>query len=249
MKNPNLKNIIISPPFGTYVRFKDTSSVLGSFTVERRTGLIKQCIKTIRKIDKNAWRNKIGLRNPGLANGKVPKRTQDIISLAAMEVSDWQKFANILKMPRFDGCNNIEINIGCPNASIADFPVELAHLFADKNVNIKMPPTIDHNAKIKEYLAVGFNTFHLCNTLPTEKGGVSGYPLQEYSLKAIKAARAEFGDAISIIGGGGVYTLEDAKKYLEAGADHLSMSSIMFNPFKGRKLVKEVFKLMSFKHH
>ncbi len=243
MKNPDLKNIIISPPFGTYSSFKEASCVKGSFTVERRKGLIKQCIKTIRKIDKNAWRNKIGLRNPGLANAKAPKRTQDIISLAAMEVSDWQKFADTLKMPKFADCNNIEINIGCPNASIADFPIELAHLFTDKNVSIKMPPTVDHCARIREYVAVGYTTFHLCNTLPTDKGGVSGYPLQEYSLKAIRAAKAEFGDSISIIGGGGVYTLEDARKYLEAGADHLSMSSIMFNPFKGCKLVKEISKL------
>ena len=54
MQNPHLKNIIIAPPFGRYLKFKETSNVYGSFTLERRKGLIKQCIKTIRKIDKNA---------------------------------------------------------------------------------------------------------------------------------------------------------------------------------------------------
>ena len=244
MKNPHLKDIMISPPFGTYANFNNASCVKGSFTVEHRKGLILQCIKTIRRIDKNAWRNKIGLRNPGLANSKPPKRSQDIISLAALEMSDWQKFSDTLKMSKFANCNNIEINIGCPNAAIVDFPAEFIHLFAGKNISIKMPPTIDINTKIKEYLAIGVTTFHLCNTLPTPKGGISGYPLQEYSLKAIKSARKTFGDSITIIGAGGIYTLEDAQKYISAGADHLALSSIMFNPFKGYKLVQNISKIL-----
>ncbi len=122
-----------------------------------------------------------------------------------------------------------------PNAAIVDFPAELASLFEGRNISIKMPPTVDHNQKIKEYLAVGITTFHLCNTIPTDKGGISGYPLHEYSIPAIKKL-AKFGDSITIIGGGGVYTIEDAQKYLEAGADHLSLSSIMFNPIRGAKV-------------
>ena len=243
MKNNNLKNIIISPPFGKYIKCKQTSNVYGSFTVNQRKGLIKQAIKTIRKIEKNAWRNKIGLRNPGLANANAPKRNQDIISLAALEISDWNSFAKTLKSSKFENNKNIEINIGCPNASIVDFPVELASLFEGKNIIVKVPPTIDINSKIKEFLSVDINTFHLCNTIPTPKGGVSGYPLQEYTLPAIKKAREEFGHKITIIGGGGIYTLKDAKKYIEAGADHLSLSSVMFNPIKGSKLVKEILQL------
>ncbi|APC96708.1 beta/alpha barrel domain-containing protein [Francisella frigiditurris] len=243
MRNKNLKNIIVSPPFGRYLKFKSTSNVYGSFTISQRKGLIKQAIKTIRKIDKNAWRNKIGLRNPGLANINPPRRAQDIISLAALEMGDWQKFADILNSERFNNNKNIEINIGCPNAQICDFPSENAKLFKkDKNLIVKFPPTIDANEKIKEYLAVGIKTFHLCNTIPTDKGGISGYPLQEYSLKAVREARKEFGNSVTIIGGGGIYTLEDAQKYIEAGADHLSMSSIFFNPFKGMKLVKSISK-------
>ncbi|MBD5784448.1 diguanylate cyclase, partial [Francisella tularensis subsp. holarctica] len=68
MQNQDIKRIIISPPIGKYLKFKETSNVYGSFTVNRRWGLIKQTINTIRKIDKNARRNKIALRNPGLEN-------------------------------------------------------------------------------------------------------------------------------------------------------------------------------------
>ncbi|ORM38824.1 diguanylate cyclase [Francisella endosymbiont of Ornithodoros moubata] len=240
MQNKDLKRIIISPPFGKYLKFKETSNVYGSFTVNRRWGLIKQALKTIRKIDKNAWCNKIGLRNPGLANANPPKKAQDIISLAALEIIDWYSFAKTLNLPKFANYKNIEINIGCPNAIIIDFPAELAPIFAGRNISIKMPPTVDHNTKIREYIAVGITIFHLCNTIPTDKGGISGYPLHEYSLPAIKKAREVFGDSITIIGGGGIYTLDDAKKYIEAGADHLSLSSIMFNPIRGKKLVKEI---------
>jgi dihydroorotate dehydrogenase len=240
MQNPNLKKIIIAPPFGKYLKFKETSNIYGSFTLERRKGLVKQCVKTIRKIGPNAWRNKIGLRNPGLPNIKPPKRSQDIISLAALDMSDWQKFADILNSDKFADCKNIEINIGCPNAMICDFPKELASLYRGKNLIVKFPPNIDINAKIAEYLEVGITLFHLCNTLPSNKGGISGYPLKALSVPAIKSAREKFGDKITLIGGGGVYTIEDAKEYLEAGADHLSLSSVMFNPLKGRNLVKEL---------
>ena len=243
MQNPHLKNILIAPPFGRYLKFKETSNVYGSFTYERRKGLIKQCIKTIRKIDKNAWRNKIGLRNPGLPNIKPLKRPQDIISLAALEMTDWQKFADILNTKEFADCKNIEINIGCPNAMICDFPKELVSLYKNKNLIVKFPPNIDINARIAEYLEVGITTFHLCNTLPSDRGGISGYPLKALSVPAVKSAREKFGDKITLIGGGGVYSVKDAKEYLDAGADHLSLSSIMFNPFRGSKLVREIYKL------
>jgi dihydroorotate dehydrogenase len=107
-----------------------------------------------------------------------------------------------------------------------------------------MPPTVDINAKIQEFIDVGITTFHLCNTIPSPKGGISGYPLQEISLKAVKSAREEFGDTITIIGGGGIYTIDDVKKYIEAGADHLSLSTVLFNPIKSRTLIKEIDKLL-----
>ena len=89
-------------------------------------------------------------------------------------------------------------------------------------------------------MTVGITTFHLCNTIPSDKGGISGYPLQELSLKSVKAAKNKFGDDITIIGGGGIYTLDDAKKYIAAGADHLSLSTILFTPIKARKLIKDI---------
>ncbi|MDE4955364.1 diguanylate cyclase, partial [Francisella tularensis subsp. holarctica] len=79
-------------------------------------------------------------------NTNPPKRAQDIIYLAALDMSDWHSFAETLKLTKFAQHRNIEINIGCPNASIVDFTAELAPLFEDRNISIKMPPTVDHNA-------------------------------------------------------------------------------------------------------
>ncbi|MDE4947045.1 diguanylate cyclase, partial [Francisella tularensis subsp. holarctica] len=44
MQNQDLKRIIISPPLGKYLKYKETTNDYGSFTVNRRWGLIKQAI-------------------------------------------------------------------------------------------------------------------------------------------------------------------------------------------------------------
>ena len=65
----------ISAPFGNYLKFKNATSVAGTFTVLPRKGRLKQIIKTLRYVKTDAgwsWRNKLGLRNPGL---EVAQRT------------------------------------------------------------------------------------------------------------------------------------------------------------------------------
>ena len=45
----------------------NTLSIMGSYTLERRTDLFFQVIKTFRySFEHNGWVNKIGLRNKGL---------------------------------------------------------------------------------------------------------------------------------------------------------------------------------------
>ena len=62
--------IYIAAPFGNYLRTKKARSVIGTFTVEKRTGLIKQIITTLR-YSNGAWYNRIGLRNPGIHFGLI----------------------------------------------------------------------------------------------------------------------------------------------------------------------------------
>ena len=72
----------ISAPFGNYLKFKNTISVTGSWTVQPRPGLYKQIAKTLR-YTKTGWRNKIGLRNKGILHAVTQHSHNDIISLAA----------------------------------------------------------------------------------------------------------------------------------------------------------------------
>ena len=59
--------LFISPPFGNYISLQGTTSVKGSFTLEERTGLLKQIVSTLRySFFYSGWVNKIGLRNKGI---------------------------------------------------------------------------------------------------------------------------------------------------------------------------------------
>ena len=102
-------NKFIAAPFGNYIKTKNTISVSGSWTVEKRTGRIVQIVKTLR-YTKRGWVNKIGLRNPGLTIGLPKHKTDEVFSIAGIEKNDWRLFAE--KIPNDF---NIEVNMSCPN--------------------------------------------------------------------------------------------------------------------------------------
>ena len=57
----------IGPPFGNYISLPNTISISGSFTLNERSGLYSQIIKTLYySYEHNGWVNKIGLRNKGI---------------------------------------------------------------------------------------------------------------------------------------------------------------------------------------
>ena len=58
----------IAAPFGNYLFTRKTRSVLGTYTLEQRDGLLKQLIKSLR-YKNGAWYNSLGLRNPGIDFG------------------------------------------------------------------------------------------------------------------------------------------------------------------------------------
>ena len=105
-------NKFIAAPFGNYIKTKNTISVSGSWTVEKRTGRIVQIVKTLR-YTKRGWVNKIGLRNPGLTIGLPKHKTGEVFSIAGIEKDDWRLFTE--KIPNDF---NIEVNMSCPNIEI-----------------------------------------------------------------------------------------------------------------------------------
>lgn len=77
------------------------------------------------------------------------------------------------------------------------------------------------------------------NHLPiaNETGGLSGRPLFDASNRIIRALRAELGDAIPIIGVGGILSGKDARDKLDAGATLVQIYSGLI--YRGPVLVRE----------
>lgn len=233
----DIKKIIISPPFGNYINFDWATSVKGSYTLKRRPGLFKQIIKTLRPI-KNGWINQIGLRNPGF---KGIKRFDDkcIYSIIAVDFElEWEVLWEC--MPYY---LRVEINLGCPNENCINITSEILSKYKSRfDVIVKIPPTEKADYLIDLAYNSGIRTFHLCNTIPTERGGESGQRLKQFVLPIINRIKNKYDD-IKIIGGGGIYSKEDVIDYHMAGVDHFSLSTVWFTPWKVLEIKKQIEKL------
>ena len=221
----------ISAPFGNYIKTKKTISVSGSWTIEKRTGRIVQIAKTLR-YTKRGWVNKIGLRNPGIEKGIPQHEDGHVLSIAGIEKDDWIKFSD--KIP--DNFN-LEINMSCPNidehytGGIETFDPTSREWFIGKISPLTTFKELEYFINVLK-----FKQIHACNTLPVEKGGLSGKELIPYTTKFITHIKNNYQE-ISIIAGGGIYTKKDIEYYQDIGADHISLGTVCFNPLKLRKLL------------
>lgn len=225
--------IFISPPFGNYVETNNTISIKGSFTLEPRSGLFLQIMKTLRySFENNGWMNKIGLRNKGIdwAINDFKKNNSCIYSIALFNEKEIDKIVN--KIPEN---MNIEINVSCPNVekSIVNDGV---YKFLNKERKwciIKLSPTTPYNL-IDSYYNQGFRQFHCCNTVPINQGGLSGKSIQPYSLKMVSYIKKKYPNT-EVIGGGGIQSSQDIELYKKVGSNHFSISTLLFNPYKFAK--------------
>ena len=225
----------IAAPFGNYLKFKGALSVSGTWTARPRSGRFIQVLKTLR-YTKYGWVNKLGLRNKGIDYGlKLLKRDpDDILSIAAIEPPDW----NLLyqKIPK---SQSVEVNLGCPNT-----PKNLWHgfdYFAHYALNrkwciAKIPPTFQ-DKDIDYIVDSGFKQIHACNTIPTDKGGLSGRDIVPHTIRCIKYIK-KVHPHVEVIAGGGIYSPEDVQKYKDYGADHFSLGTICFTPWKIKGVIK-----------
>lgn len=234
-----LNDIVISPPFGNYVCPKGATRIRGSFTVERRKGIIKNALKSIRPIQ-GGWVNKMGLRNPGIFRGmEKGSRFDDIFSLAIVDdASEWDDFL-VLLPPVY----KVEVNLGCPNVNQHDIKPRQLAAFAEKFrlASLKVPGV---SSRAWYYIEMGydkgFNIFHISNTIPVERGGESGKRIQQVSLPLIERVKDTYGDDVTVIGGGGIYTPEDVRRYRDASADIFSLASIWFTPWRVPAVLREI---------
>ena len=70
-----------------------------------------------------------------------------------------------------------------------------------------------------------------------EMGGLSGKPVTAMSTRVIRALKSELGNALPIIGVGGIMSGDDAKEKIEAGADLIQLYTGLI--YRGPALVRE----------
>ena len=231
-------HFFISAPFGNYIKPKGTIPVTGTFTLEPRGNRFWAVLKTLRyNTAQQGWVNRLGLPNPGIRAGLERISRNEILSIAEIERGDFQKL-NVL-IPEDQ---SIELNLSCPNLD-KKLSWESAKVFSPEKrewcIAKLSPLTTPEELKfVVEFL--GFTQLHFSNTLPTLQGGLSGPILRGYTTELIELARSEYGNSVEIIAGGGVSDFGSVTNYLSNGADHVSIGSVCFNPFKLRKLLKSL---------
>ena len=231
-----MNNFFIAAPFGNYIKPKGCIPVAGTFTLNARGNRFLAVAKTLRyNSAQGGWVNKLGLPNPGIRNGLEKNPT--VISIAEIDKGDFQRL-NVL-IPENQ---SIELNLSCPNLD-KKLSWESAKCFTPNTRKwciAKMSPltTPEEIKFVVEYL--GITQLHFSNTLPTIRGGLSGPMLRGYTTELIELARSEYGNSVEIIAGGGVSDFGSVTDYLSSGANHISLGSVCFNPFKLRKLLRSL---------
>ncbi len=235
--------IFIAAPFGNYLSFDNTISVTGTWTLQHRAGVMKRLWKIASTLRYNSklkgWVNALGLPNEGIDVGLQKTFPDQILSIAGIERDDWIQLES--KIPEDQ---SIELNLSCPNVSERTVWNDLPVFFlGDKRewCIAKVSPLITPEQLAFLIEEVGFTQLHLCNTLPVMRGGLSGRVLRPYVLEHIDLIRETWGDSVEIIAGGGIDSFNSAYDYLSAGANHLSLGSVCFNPWKTRTLIRKLY--------
>ena len=231
----------ISAPFGNHIKSKKTISVTGTWTLKPRGNRLWAILRTLRyNKEVGGWTNSLGLPNPGIATGLNKIQPNEVISIAEVEKGDFYELERIIPQDQ-----SIELNLSCPNVERC-FTWESAKVFTRSAAFrtwciAKLSPltTPEELCFIVEEL--GFTQLHFSNTLPFgDVGGISGPVLRRFTVELIELCREKWGNDVEIIAGGGVRDFAGVMEYLAAGANHISIGSVCFNPFKLRKLLKTI---------
>lgn len=236
----------IAAPFGNYLKYKSYPNVVpvtGTWTMESRGGLLKRLWKIGATLRYNSpyqgWTNKLGLPNPGILVGVKKTALNEILSIGELESGDFKKIIEIVSDDQ-----SLEINLSCPNVEHdTNLSWDDTRLFTSSSKRkyciVKVSPltTIDELKFLIE--EIGFKQIHCCNTLPVKEGGLSGKTLRPYVNKMINIIRENWGDSIEIIAGGGVENIQHVDDYLTLGADHISLGTICFTPWRVKTLINK----------
>ena len=236
---PTTEPLIISAPFGNYIRFDGATSTLGTFTAHKRAGRLWRILKTVRRYKRlGAWVNRIGLRNPGIgwlerrvSRGKA-SLDQKLLSIHGFVDEEWW---SLLERCEHLSPAGIELNISCPNVGEIEWPDKLFEraTVLRTPIVVKVPP-VRYERLVEEALDAGLRAFHCCNTLPVAGGGMSGKPLLPLALQCVERVRTIASnagiDGVMLIGGGGITTPADIDAFAEAGAHRFAVGTAVMHP-------------------
>lgn len=158
----------------------------------------------------------------------------------------------------------ITINISCPNTyggepfttperldnllqAVEDLGVDLP-IFVKMPVDFKWQEFSELLEVISNFTISGVIISNLTKNrdseaikdeIPTEiKGGISGKPTKEIANKLIAKTYKHYGDKLTIVGVGGIFSAEDAYAKIKAGASLLQLITGMI--YEGPGLIKEI---------
>ncbi|ABR30141.1 dihydroorotate dehydrogenase [Thermosipho melanesiensis] len=259
--------IIASGPGGNgeYLKFINPEYV-GAYTLKTITYNPKDGNKPPRMRDnENFVINSIGLENPGIKHfveniEKYVLNTKTILSLGGDSKEEYIKVAEIIS-PYAKYFEAIEFNFSCPNVkkgglSIITDKSDWEEIL--KRVRKILPNTFliaklsieGHFVEISSQTVAknawdGLTLINCVRGLMFEDGkiitgGISGPLLKPISLRAIYEVRKRLRD-IYIIASGGIYSKEDAKEFLNIGANAISIGSALF---KDPQIVEEIGKYL-----
>ena len=233
--------IFVSAPFGNWVKPVGCVPVTGTFTLHPQGNKVWSAIKSLRYSTKHkGWMNNMGLPNPGVKVGLQQHIYGEVLSIAEIERNDFKKLYRIVPESM-----SVELNLSCPN--IRNLPWDSSEIFARNSEKrkwciCKVSPTVTPEDLEFLITKLGFTQIHASNTLPLQgSGGLSGRTLIPYTLDIIRLIKEEWPE-VTMIAGGGVADFSGVYEYLKEGADHVSLGSVCFNPFKLRKILRQLNK-------
>lgn len=177
-----------------------------------------------------------------------------IVSIAGNNVDEFGELANRLK--DVDGIAGLEVNISCPNVEsrgqvFACHPNSAAAVIEtvrkewtnDTPILAKLSPDVTDIVEIAaSVVEAGADGVSMINTLlgmvidlermkpklGGRTGGLSGPAIKPVAVRAIYQVHAAFPD-LPILGMGGIRTGQDALEFFAAGANAVSIGTIVFN--------------------
>ena len=213
----------------------------GTITRAPRKGNAKPRIA--RSPEHRAIVNSMGLPNPGADAAatnlsRAPGTAPRLASVADEDLSMAISTVELLA-PHVDG---IELNASSPNAPWRHDPAHMTRLLeafrgrTDRPLLLKLPPftTDEERATVLDLARAaaeaGAHGLVCSNTLPMEeprlatgRGGLSGGPLTEQTPRTVADVAAATGRAVPIVACGGIFTSEDVRRCLDAGASAVQL--------------------------